>query len=460
MSRPNILVIHSDQHRFDSLSCNGHPLLETPNIDRLAEDGVNFRHAFTPSPICSPARGSLITGLWPTQHGCINIPGTESYRPMHSGLPNIFELLSGAGYDVKYVGKFHQETESDPTAYGVDEFIPQGRYGRWRAEQGLPERERTNGWFGEVDPGIEPGESRLAWGADHTIRMMRESVEEDTPFFVRWDPSEPHLPCIVPEPYNSMYPPESVPPWPSFPDSLEGKPYIQRVQRRRWDVEGWDWDRWAPVVGRYLGEIALLDAQVGRLMDALERLGVAEDTMVIYTTDHGDFCGGHGMMDKHYAGYDDIMRVPLVMRYHGEVDGGRECGDFVSHSIDLASTILAAAEVEIPETFEGQNLLDLASGHIESPREDIFSMYQGCQMGLWSLRMIRDEEYKLVYNATARPELYDLREDPGELNNLVDDVNYTAQLGYLSERLITWMEQVSDPLLNDWTRRHIAECLP
>ncbi len=87
-------------------------------------------------------------------------------------------------------------------------------------------------------------------------------------------------------------------------------------------------------------------------------------------------------------------------------------------------------------------------------------MYQGCQMGLWSLRMIRDEEYKLVYNATARPELYDLREDPGELNNLVDDVNYSAQLGYLSERLITWMEQVSDPLLNDWTRRHIAECLP
>jgi arylsulfatase A-like enzyme len=199
---------------------------------------------------------------------------------------------------------------------------------------------------------------------------------------------------------------------------------------------------------------------MGRLMDALERLGVAEDTMVIYTTDHGDFCGGHGMMDKHYAGYDDIMRVPLVMRYPGEVDGGRECGDCVSHSIDLASTILAAAGVKVPEAFEGQNLLDLVGGNIGSPRQDIFSMYQGCQMGLWSLRMIRDERYKLVYHATGRPEMYDVREDPGELDNLAADVQYSDQLNRLAARLITWMEQISDPLLNDWTRRHVTECLP
>ncbi|MBS3762638.1 MAG: sulfatase-like hydrolase/transferase, partial [Planctomycetes bacterium] len=166
MEKKNILLVHSDQHRYDCVGCNGHPILETPNMDRLAADGVNFRHAFTPSPICSPARGSLITGLWPTQHGCINIPNTESYRPMHAGLPNVFELLSEAGYDIRYVGKYHQELQKSPTAYGVSEYVSQGKYRQWRQEQDLPLLERSNGWFGEVDPHIKPNQSRLAWGAD------------------------------------------------------------------------------------------------------------------------------------------------------------------------------------------------------------------------------------------------------------------------------------------------------
>lgn len=460
MTQPNILLIHSDQHRYDCLGCNGHPLLETPNIDRLAADGVNFRHAFTPSPICSPARGSLITGMWPTQHGCINIPGTESYHPMHEGLPNLFELLSDAGYSVRYVGKFHQETAEDPTAYGVEEFVSQWNYGQWRAERGLPDRPHLNGWFGEVDPHIDPDESRLAWGADHAIRMMEEAVEADRPFMVRWDPSEPHLPCVVPEPYNSMYPPETVPEWPSFPDALEGKPYVQRLQPRRWDIDDWTWEDWAPVVSRYLGEIALLDAQVGRLLENLDRLGVADNTLVIYTTDHGDFCGGHGMMDKHFAGYDDIMRVPLAMRFPGRLPDGGQCDDFVTHSIDLATTMCAAAGLEVPETFEGQNLVELANGRVDSPRGDIFSMYQGCQMGLWSTRMIRDHRYKLVYHATGRPEFYDLENDPGELRNLAGEPGVSEELERLKGRLVDWMEDISDPLLNPWTRRHIAECLP
>ncbi len=132
-----------------------------------------------------------------------------------------------------------------------------------------------------------------------------------------WSPSEPHLPNVIPEPYASLYPPAQVPPWPSFSDPLAGKPYIQRQQRVNWGVEGWTWDQWAPTVARYLGEITLLDAQVGRLLAQLDALGLADDTVVIYTSDHGDLCGGHGMVDKHYVMYDDVMRVPSSCAGHG-----------------------------------------------------------------------------------------------------------------------------------------------
>ena len=301
-NQPNILLIHSDQHRHDCLGCNGHPLLSTPHLDRLASEGVNFRHAYTPAPICSPARASLATGLWPTQHRCINIPGTESFRPAEAGLPTIFDSLKQAGYRTGHVGKFHQELTGLPTDHGIDEFVSESDYVRWREEQGLAPRPRTNGWFGEPDPHISAEQSRLAWGAGHAVRMMEEAVAEDRPFFVRWDPSEPHLPCLPPPPFADMYPPEDIPPWPSFFDSLEGKPFVQRLQRQRWDIEGWEWSRWAPVVGRYLGEITLLDQQVGRLLDA----GAAVEYGLL---GRAPWCGGFAAVD---LAYPYLMEVNLA----------------------------------------------------------------------------------------------------------------------------------------------------
>jgi len=162
-------------------------------------------------------------------------------------------------------------------------------------------------------------------------------------------------------------------------------------------------------------------------------------------------------MDKHFAGYDDIVRVPLVMRFPGRIRAGRVYDGFVSHSIDLASTICAAADEAIPDSFMGRNLLDVTNGRGPAPRQDIFSMYQGCQMGLWSTRMIRDARYKLVYHATAEAELYDLATDPGELRNVVRDPALDDELRRLSRRLLAWMTAIGDPLLNEWTRRHITD---
>ena len=459
MSRPNILMIQSDQHRFDCVSVNGHPLVQTPNLERLASEGTNFTHAFCPIPLCVPVRNSLLNGQWPGEHLCVANYDTEAPRPARADLPTYSQLLREAGYWLGYVAKWHVDRRRDPTAFGFNEYVGEHEYGEYRAGKGLPPQPRENQWFGECDSHIKPEDSRLAWGADHTIRMLETCAADGRPFHIRWDPSEPHLPNIVPEPYCSMYPPDRIEPWLSFPDSLEGKPYVQAQQRRTWKLEGWSWAQWAPIVSRYLGEISLMDAQIGRVLDALDRLGLAEDTVVIYTTDHGDMCGGHGMIDKHFIMYDDVVRVPLIVRWPGHRAPGGRCDAFVASAIDLASTICQAADVSIPDTFRGQSLPGLLDGRTDNGRQDIFSTYHGNQFGLYSQRMVRDRRWKYVWNATAEDELYDLETDPGELTNLAADPACKAELDRLRPRVIAWMEQTHDPLLNPWTRTQLLDGL-
>jgi arylsulfatase A-like enzyme len=456
---PNILLIQSDQHRYDCLSANGHPLLQTPHLDRLAAEGVRFSHAFTPIPVCVPARNSLMHGNWPTDHLAIANKGTEAPRPARDGLPAFTRVLRDAGYVLGHVGKWQVHPDRGPQAYGFHERIPVAGYETWRAGRGHPPTPREQGWFGELDPHIGPEDTRLAWGADQVIRLLERRATGDAPFFLQWDTNEPHLPNVLPEPFYSMYPPESIAPWPSFPDPLTGKPYIQGQQRRTWQIEGWTWREWAPVVSRYMGTVSLLDAQVGRLLGALDRLGLTQNTVVIYSTDHGDMCGGHGMVDKHMVMYDDILHVPLIVRWPGHATPGTTCDAFVSHAIDLATTFCALAGAQAPETFCGASLLPLLSGEGDNKRQDILSMYHGNQFGLYSERALRDRRYKYVWNAAAEDELYDLALDPGELRNLATDPAYRHELDRLRHRLVAWMESIRDPLLNSWTRKQLIEGL-
>ena len=454
---PNILLIHVDQHRHDCLGVDGHPAAHTPHLDRLAAEGVNFTHAFCPIPICMPARTSLLTGVYATQHGCLANRGTEGYRPMDPQLPTFSQALKAGGYWLGYVGKWEVGTPAAPQEFGFDEYVADKGYLTWRREQGLPPLPTKNGWFGEVDPGVTPDQSALGWGADHTIRLLKQAAARQEPFFIRWDPNEPHLPNVLPEPFASLVAPDAVPPWPSFPDALVGKPYIQRQQLRTWGLEGWGWKEWAPIVARYLGEVALIDHQVGRVLHALDELGLAERTLVVYTSDHGDLCGGHGMIDKHYVMYDDVVRVPLLLRWPGHLPAGRTVDTLVTAALDLAVTFCAAAGLPQPATFQGRSLLPLAAGVEDTGRDAIFATYHGNQFGLYSQRMVRTQRWKYVWNATAEDELYDLAHDPGELTNLAVDAGYADELRQLRARLVAWMTETSDPLLNIWTRRQLSE---
>lgn len=453
---PNILLIVADQHRADCLGVNGHAMVRTPCLDQLAAEGANFTSAFTSSPICVPARNSLLHGVWPCRHLSIANADTEAPRPAVA-LPAFPEILAGAGYDLTFIGKWLGGSARTPQDYGFHHVVPEKDYQTWRAGQKLPPRPGGLPFYGS-DDAITPAQSRLAWGADHAIAALRQSAAAPArPFLVRWDPSEPHLPNVVPKPFADMYDPELIPPWPSFADAFHDKPYIQSQQLRSWGIEDWTWKDWAPLVAQYFGDISLLDSQVGRILGELQRLGLDRNTVVIYTCDHGDLCGAHRMFDKHYVMYDDVVKVPLVIRWPGVVAPGTVVDDFVIHTLDLAATLCELAGQDAPEAFQGRSLAPALKGQPRQPRSDVLAMYHGNQFGLFTQRMVRNRQWKYVWNATDRDELYDLENDPAELVNRAAQDSSREVLAQMRRRLHQWMVETGDPLNNAWIRRQLLQ---
>jgi arylsulfatase A-like enzyme len=198
-----------------------------------------------------------------------------------------------------------------------------------------------------------------------------------------------------------------------------------------------------------------LDFQIGRVLDELERLGIAENTLVMYTADHGDMCGSHGMIDKHCIMYDDVVRVPLMMCWPGHIKPGTENHDFVVNAIDAPATWCAAAGTAIPDYCSGIDLLQaLENG---TGREDVFATYHGNQFGNYSQRMVRDRRWKYVWNVSDLDELYDLENDSGELHNLIGDASHASELQRLRQRLVHWLEATHDTLNNHSLKTQLLE---
>jgi arylsulfatase A-like enzyme len=452
-SRPNILLIYSDQHRYDCVGVNGHRILQTPGIDRIAREGMNFQQAYTPIPICVPARVSLLTGQWAPQHGVINNFDAESFKGLPPDTRTSFSAIRDAGYRTVHIGRWHADPQRTPLDFGAHEYIPESCYDTWREAQAVPKHSQTGGWMGSVDAITPPDKTYLHWSADQVIGWLTRHREHEEPFFMRWQMAEPHLPCRPPEAYAERYENVAIPPWPGFADDLANKPFMQKQMRRTWAVEDMAWEDWAPIVRRYFGVIAEIDHNVGRVLDALDDLSLAHDTVVVYTTDHGDMCGSHGMVDKHGIMYDDVVRVPMMMRAPGRIEAGSVCRRFVSNAVDLAGTFCELAGAEALEGFAGLSLVPLMGEPAgEWPRNDIFATYHGNQFGGYSQRMVRDERWKYVWNATDVDELYDLEADPGEIVNRAGDGACADELARLRARLVAWMQQTRDPLLNTWTR--------
>jgi len=460
--RPNILIINVDQQRYDSLGFTGNPLVKTPNIDRLAAQGMQFDSAYTPLPVCCPARQSFLSGVMPEQHGGLwNFDSTAPVGSIAEDTPVWTRQLREAGYVTDYLGKWHAHPSLDPTAFGFDTFANPGLDNFETPHKAEKYPLPNNPW-----PQFPIGAyETLPLEQCHTHVLAAKCNEvidtrsgQDSPWHIRLDFSEPHLPCVPAEPFASMYPPESIPPWENFNESFKGKPFIQQQQLRNWGIEDWSWQEWSVYMSGYYGIISQLDDAIGRVISHLEAKGLMDNTLVIYTTDHGDAAGSHRMMDKHYVMYEEEVHVPMVMRWDGMIAPGSVCSDFISHYLDLPVTLLELLGLAAPKHYQGRSFLPQLRGEAAvAPWDCAFSSYNGQQFGLYCQRMVRDRNYKYVWNPTDVDECYDLVNDPYELNNLAGDAEHASLGVHYRKMVYEVFTELKDPLLaNIWNQRWLG----
>jgi arylsulfatase A-like enzyme len=454
VAKPNILLVVTDQQRLDTVGAYGSTICRTPRMDRLAAEGMAFDRAFTPTGLCSPVRASLLSGVYPHEHKVLT---NVALHPIRESLPvemdRLTPALKAAGYRLGYVGKWHVSHEEDPLDFGFESYASLSDYLTWRRSEGLDIPDAMQDFTvqrAERDSALAE-KSQAAWLADRAIAAL-DDLAGDAPFFIRLDFQGPHFPNVVPEPYWSMYDPASIPPWPNAADTLEGKPAVHRIKQQHWRTAGMPWSGWQPLVSAYFGEITLIDAQVGRVLDHLARSVRDRDTLVIWTTDHGDTIGAHGISNKDYTMYEEIYRVPLVMRWPGEIAPGSRSSAYVHHFLDLFATLGEIAAGAPPKPSHGRSLLPIMrGGEVEGWPTEAYCEFHGSHMGLYSIRLLRNERYSYVYHPNDIDELYDHETDPHELRNLAEDPDSTPVLRDLKRRMVAWMEATNDHLWNEWT---------
>lgn len=441
----NILFIQVDQHRYDCTGFSGKGLVKTPNIDKLASEGVIFTNSYSCIPTSCPARQSLISGKWPEQHkGLWNYDITLPVTPFNG--PTWTEKLSEKDIKMGYVGKWHVSDRKSPKDFGFDDYVPEWSYNNWRKKNNLPDYVwQDSRWvMGGYDP-VDKMQSRTHWLAQRVIEMIKKYQSEGKKWHVRFDTSDPHLPCYPVREFLAMYDKEKIQEWPNYRDDLSNKPYIQRQQIYNWELEDSNWEMWQGYLQRYFANITQLDDAVGMVIEALKEMGVYDNTFIVYTTDHGDAAGSHNMVDKHYVMYEEEVHVPLVMKIPGV--SHRIIDRFVNNQLDMAATFCDMYQLDYKT--QGESLLPLIEEKKEASdwREYAFSNYNGQQFGLFVQRMIRDKRMKYVWNLTDTDELYDLESDPWELNNLVYSKEYKAELVRLRKALYEDLKQRKDPLI-------------
>jgi arylsulfatase A-like enzyme len=454
LQKMNILYIQADQHRYDCVGFSKKCPVKTPNIDRLASEGSFFSNSFSCIPTSCPARQSLISGKWPEQHhGLWNYDITLPTTPFEG--PTWTKELSTKNINMGYVGKWHVSQTKTPLDFGFNDYIPEGAYNTWRKQNKLPDYIWLDSlWvMGGYDP-VNKMQSRTHWLAQKVVDLIRKYNEEGKPWFIRFDTSDPHLPCYPVKEFLDQYKKESIPEWNNYKDPFINKPYIQRQQIYNWRLENSTWNMWQGYLQRYFANISQLDDAVGYILDELKKLGLMNNTIIIYTTDHGDAGGCHNMVDKHYVMYEEEVHIPLIIKIPGQHH--KVINQFVNNQLDMAATFCDIYHLNYQT--QGTSLLTLLEGNSINWREYAFSDYNGQQFGLYVERMIRDKRMKYVWNLTDIDELYDLEKDPYEINNLINDLDYKKDLIRLRKALYEDLKLRNDPLIwQDAAKRQLLE---
>jgi len=463
----NILLITMDQLRHDTLGCYGAPICQTPHLDALAQQGVRFTQAITNTSICTPARASLLTGMAPFRHGLLaNFERNIGYPweiPEHNRL--LPSYLKPAGYVCGNVGKWHVGVRRGPEYYGFEGehyagWAPDYEHPDYLAylkQRGLPRfstRDEVRGTFPNGRPSLPmmavheaPIEATYCYYlAERTIEFLRRYAERrdrtGEPFFLGCHFFGPHLPYYLPENVINRYDPSLVQWHPSMAETFAGKPAVHKRYSEHWSFDSYPWPEWQRVTAAYWGYTSLIDEQIGRILHELEALGLADDTAVCFAADHGGFVGNHRLADKGPMMYDDTYRINMIVRWPGITPAGATSDALVTF-MDLMPTFLDIADVPVPENLDAKSLAPLLRDPNAEWPDVAFAEFHGHHFP-YPQRMIRSHQYKLVVNPPDINELYDLEQDPYELNNVYDHPAYADIQHHLMVRLYEHLVQAGD----------------
>jgi arylsulfatase A-like enzyme len=481
--QPNILVIMTDQQKATSSHLYGNAFCETPALARLAERGVLFEHAFTPHPLCVPARVSLWTGQYPHAHGARR---NETLMP--AGAAHAFQLWKAAGYHCGLIGKNHCfDQPGDLALFDTWNEISHGGLPRHAHHQGMEwfrPREAIdaahaarlnltpqNPRFGYASTDFPLEDYATGLIAGQTARFLEQHRAEPFALWVSFP--DPHEPWVAPAQYSALFPPDKIvlPPWRA--DEFDaGTPERNRVLYEMLGVAGDRMEDVYGLMGAYYGMVRFIDDAVGQIMDALDGLNLRENTLVVFLSDHGDFMGEHRMQCKGGVFYDCLTRVPLIVSWPGMLTAGRRDASMVN-LVDVVPTLLQLQGLAVPRSMQGQPLPTVTPA---PPRDVAFSEYgaggppfrmsdlqrlprpHGRETLIRSLqwreaegrrKMARTRKWKYVHDPTGhamgdRDELYDLIHDPWELDNVVDDPAHAGVVAEMRLRLLQWSVQTED----------------
>lgn len=429
----NVILILTDDHRYDAMGFLGHPFLETPHLDSIAAHGVHLKNACVTTALCSPSRASILTGLYTHRHRVI-----DNNRAIPPGTRFFAEYLQAAGYSTAFIGKWHMGGESDEPRPGFDHWISfkgQGSY--------LPDKYGLN-----VNGRHVPQKGYITDElTDYALDWLRAQRPAEKPFFLylshkavhaNFTPAPRHAGRYKDAPYRT---PASQA---DSPANNAGKPRWVRDQRNSWHGVDFPYHSdldIAQFYRSYCETLLAVDDSVGRVLAQLKEMGALDDTLVIYMGDNGFMFGEHGLIDKRTA-YEASIRVPMVMQCPSLFSGGRAVEQVVAN-IDIAPTILEAAGLAKPHDMDGLSFLPLARGEPAKWRDYFLYVYY------WEKNFpqtptqfaLRSDRYKYItyYGLWDTDELYDLQADPGELRNLITSPAHRAVAREMEKKLYELM---------------------
>jgi len=447
-TRPNILLICTDQMRADMMGCAGHPVVQTPTLDRLAGRGVRLPRAYCSAPVCIPTRVSMFSGLYPHSFGKV----AHIRMPIDPRIRMLPAYLADAGYRTGIVGKTHfwppTETYGAEGAWlTIDSHLSKelGEHDAYKAYL------REQGYSDVADESQLPEEHyRTRWTARESAAFIRS--EDERPFFLFCSFVKPHPPYDPPEPYASLYADADFPVPVAREEEFTTRPLFVRSRMDR-DLVA-DPARLQGMKAKYGGLVTMLDAAIGDIVSALEETGVLDNTMIVFTSDHGEFLGDHYLRNKTLF-YEASAAIPLIMAGPDILEG--QVSPALTGHVDLLPTLLDFAGIDLPGRREGESLRPvLTTGNTEGWREAMFGelvvQLRISSEGVWSnnLKMVTTDRHKYCYYSRvldgegAEEELFDLHNDPHEFENLAETAEGREICRDMRDRLLEWLARAEE----------------